>query len=69
MIILDRIKSDGTTAEMGIPVHNFISCNAGDEGKVWVASWDGTKVFRCIVNHTVSKIQHKMHIARHGVNG
>ena len=66
MIVLNRIKGDGTTAEMGIPLHNFISCNASDEGKIWVASWDGTKVFRCTVNHTIRQIQVKVQVARHG---
>ena len=61
MIIIER---DNGKLE-GIALPNFISAN-DDGDKVWVAFWNGEKVFRTPVNHTLQEIQHKVFIARYG---
>lgn len=66
MIILQQQYTDGTEGSIGIPLNNFMNCNETANGEVWVIYWQGEKVMKAKVNHTLQDIQHKVFVARHG---
>lgn len=69
MIILSRLQSDGEgILPVGIPIHNFITCNEDAEGKVWVKYWDGKETRTMLVVESIGLIQKHMSEARHGTS-
>lgn len=66
MILVNQQYTDGSEGSIGIPLHNFANCNLANDGSVWVIYWQGEKLMKAKVNHTLEELQHKMFVARHG---
>ena len=66
MILITRGGTNGDTLQ-GVPLSNFISCNADiGSDETWVAYWDGSEVRKMKAKHTITEIQMMVTEARHG---
>lgn len=68
MIVLNRVTSDGSLVEIGVPLTNVseVSPHKDEKTRSWVKYWNGQEIRSMVVDHTVKDVQQLMFVARHG---